>query len=156
MILFIHTIFSVTALLAGAIFLFSKGTKLHKKIGYVYTLSMLSCVITSFGLFSLWGSFGVYHALSIVSFLTLMIALYFPLFGRKKKNWVEQHLVWMGYSYIGLVMAGGSHLFNLVPDWPSWLSMGLFWFVPYLVGSVLIFSNMTKAAQNARGNMKSK
>ena len=111
MILIVHTIFSTLALLAGVIFLIPKGTKKHKKIGYLYVFSMIVSLITSFVLFNLWNSFGVYHALSIVSFLTLAIALYFPIGGRNKKKWAEYHLLWMGYSYIGLVMAAGSHLF---------------------------------------------
>ncbi|MBR9847428.1 MAG: hypothetical protein GYB35_15575, partial [Algicola sp.] len=91
MILIIHTIFSILALLVGIIFLFPKGTKQHKKIGYIYSVSIVMCVLTSFGLFNLFGSFGVYHVLSIVSFLTLMIALYFPIYGRTSKNWILKH-----------------------------------------------------------------
>ena len=153
MILIIHTAFSVIALLLGIIFLSPKGTKKHKTMGYLYIFSMMVCLITSFGLFSLWGSFGIYHALSIVSFLTLMIALYFPLFGRKKKNWIEHHLIWMGYSYVGLVMAAGSHLFSVVPDWPGWLRMALFWALPYILGSFFIFRNKTKGAKSAANNI---
>ncbi len=153
MILIIHTIVSSIALLAGIIFLLPKGTRKHKWIGYTYTLSMLICLITSFGLFNLWGSFGVYHALSIVSFLTLVIALYFPLFGRKRKSWVESHLIWMGYSYVGLVMAAGSHFFSVFPDWPVWLRMVLFWGLPYVLGSTLIFRNKVNAAKHALGNI---
>ena len=50
---------------------------------------MIILLPTSFGLFSLWGSFGVYHSLTIVSLLILAIALYFPLAGRNMKNWIE-------------------------------------------------------------------
>lgn len=153
MILTIHTIFSVLAILVGIIFLIPKGTKKHKKLGYVYAVSMLICLITSFGLFNLWDSFGVYHVLSIVSFLTLLIALYFPLFGRKGKRWIIQHSIWMGYSYVGLIMAAGSHLFGLVPDWPNWLRIGLFWALPYILGSILIFRNKDIRAEKAAINI---
>jgi uncharacterized membrane protein len=154
MILIIHTAFSILALLAGIIFLLPKGTRKHKKIGYVYTTSMVICVVTSFGLFNLWGSFGVYHVLSIVSFLTLMIALYFPLFGRKNNNWIVLHSIWMGYSYVGLIMAAGSHLFGVFPNWPNWLRIGLFWVIPYVIGSILIFRNKDGAAKKAASNIK--
>jgi uncharacterized membrane protein len=153
MILTIHTLFSILALLTGIIFLMPKGTKLHKKLGYGYSCSMIICVTTSFGLFKIWGHFGVYHVLSIVSFVTLMFALFFPLFGRHRKGWVQSHLIWMGYSYVGLLMAGGSHLFGLTPDWPTWLQITLFWALPYVVGSVLIFSNRKKAAEAAKRNL---
>ncbi len=153
MILVVHTTFSILALLAGLIFLLPKGTKKHKKIGYIYSISMILCVVTSFGLFNLWGSFGVYHVLSIVSFLTLVIALYFPLFGRKNKKWILQHSIWMGYSYVGLIMAAGSHLFGVFPDWPNWLRIGLFWVLPYFTGSVLIFKNKDSRADKAAKNI---
>lgn len=156
MVLIIHTLFSVLALLAGIIFLFPKGTKKHKKIGYLYSVSMFFCLITSFGLFNLWGRFGVYHVLSIVSFLTLLIALYFPIFGRKNKNWITQHSIWMGYSYVGLVMAGGSHLFGVFPEWPNWLRIGLFWVFPYVLGSILIFYNKNRAVKKAMINMNNR
>ncbi len=153
MVLVIHTIFSVSALLAGIIFLMPKGTKKHKIIGYAYVFSMVICLITSFGLFNLWKGFGVYHALSIVSFLTLAIALYFPIAGRKKKNWAELHLLWMGYSYVGLVMAAGSHMFLVVPEWPNWLRIMVFWVLPYVFGSVLIIKNKSETAKKAVQNI---
>lgn len=153
MILIIHTAFSVLAVLAGAIFLLPKGTSKHKQLGYTYVISMLVCLVTSFRLFNMWGSFGVYHALSIVSFVTLLIALYFPMKGRHKKDWVENHLLWMGYSYVGLIMAAGSHLFSVFPEWPVWLRMSLFWGLPYVVGSIIIFRNKTRAAEKAAKNI---
>jgi uncharacterized membrane protein len=156
MILIIHTTFSVIALLAGIIFLLPKGTEKHKKMGYLYTTCMLICVVTSFGLFNLWGGFGVYHVLSIVSFITLIIALYFPLFARNNKHWIVQHSIWMGYSYIGLVMAGGSHLFGVFPNWPSWLRIVAFWVFPYVLGSILIFKNKNEAVKKATNNLKNK
>lgn len=152
--LIIHTAFSTLALLAGVIFLIPKGTKKHKNIGYLYVFSMIVCLITSFGLFNLWNGFGVYHALSIVSFLTLAIALYFPIAGRNNKKWAELHLLWMGYSYIGLVMAAGSHLFSVFREWPSLLRIGLFWVLPYVLGTYFIFRNKVTTAKKAIQNME--
>ncbi|MFT4537433.1 MAG: putative membrane protein [Saprospiraceae bacterium] len=154
MILIIHTVSSVLALIAGAlIFLSPKGTAIHKKTGYLYAVSLVILLFTSFGLFSLFGNFGVYHVLTMVSLLTLAIALYFPLAGRNKNNWVEQHLIWMGYSYIGLIMAAGSHLFSVFPEWPDWLRMSIFWGLPYIVGSILIFKNRVNTAKKALENI---
>ena len=141
MILIVHTAFSTIALIAGIIFLIPKGTRKHKKIGYIYVFSMMGSLITSFGLFNLWDRFGVYHALSIVSFLTIALALYFPLAGRNRKKWAEHHLLYMGYSYVGLVMAAGSHLFSVFPEWPVRLRIGLFWVLPYVLGTIFIFIN---------------
>jgi len=145
MILPIHTIFSSIALIAGAIiFIRPKGTPLHRKLGYAYNISMVGLIVTSFWIFELFEGFGVYHALSIVSLVTLAIGMYYPLFGRAKDSWFGYHYVWMAYSYIGLIMAGGSHLFQYFPDWPVWFRAALFWGLPYVGGSILVFSNKKK------------
>lgn len=153
MILIVHTLFSTIALLSGVIFLIPKGTANHKKIGYLYVFSMIVSLITSFGLFNLWNRFGVYHALSLVSFMTLAIALYFPILGRGRKKWAEHHLLWMGYSYIGLVMAAGSHLFSVFQEWPSWLRIGLFWVLPYALGTIIIVQKKVTTAKKALQNI---
>ena len=151
----IHTAASVLALISGGtIFFMAKGTPQHKKMGYVYSVSMLIVLVTSFFIFDLFGQFGVYHALSIVSFVTLMIALAFPIFGRKNKNWIEHHMIWMGYSYVGLVMAGGSHLFSVFPEWSPTIRMILFWGLPYAIGSYLIFTKKKGVIKKAAENMQ--
>lgn len=149
MIVPIHTIFSVMALLVGAyIFFIKKGTSKHKILGYIYSLSMLALIVSSFWIFELWGSFGIYHIMSLVSFITLMIGLSFPLLFRHLSYWYIQHYIWMSYSYVGLLMAGGSHIFRLFPDTPSWILMLILWGLPYIVGSILIFSNLNKVKAN--------
>jgi len=154
MISIIHTVASIIALIAGALIFFTpKGTTQHKKIGYIYSVNMIILLITSFGLFSLFGKFGVYHVLTVVSFVALAIALYYPMAGRSRKNWVEHHLLWMSYSYIGLVIAGGSHLFYIFPDWPVWLRMLLFWVLPYVIGTILVVKNKVKTANKALENI---
>ena len=148
---FIHTLFSVLALLAGAyVFFNTKGTSRHVLAGRVYGISMLALLFTSFFIFDLFGGFGVFHALTIVSLLTLGLGMYFPLFARHNPGWLVQHYMWMSYSYVGLVMAAGSHLFGVVPGWPSWLSITLFWALPYVVGSVLIFRNRKRILQDVK------
>jgi uncharacterized membrane protein len=138
----LHTVLSVIALISGAIVFFSwKGTKLHKRTGYIYVISMLGCLGTSFFIFDLFGAWGPFHWMALVSLVTLSLGMMFPLFFRQKRNWLIHHYMWMSYSYVGLVMAAGSHLFAVVPSWPGWLRMLLFWGLPYTVGSLLIFRN---------------
>lgn len=141
----IHTIFSVLALISGAVVIMqTKGTTAHKRYGYTYCISMVILIATSFMIFDLFEGFGAYHALAIVSLVTLCLGMFFPLFKRNYSGWVIQHYMWMSYSYVGLVMAGGSHLFAVFPTWPSWLSITLFWVLPYVAGSILIFRNRKK------------
>jgi uncharacterized membrane protein len=150
---FIHTLFSVAALLAGAyVFFTRKGTTRHKLAGRIYVVSMLFLLVTSFFIFDLFGGFGPFHVLSIVSVVTLALGMFFPLFARKNRGWLIQHYMWMSYSYVGLVMAGGSHLFELVPAWPGWVKISLFWGLPYMVGSFLIFRNRKRILQDVKAH----
>lgn len=58
---------------------------------------------------------------------TLTMALYFPLCRHRYAGWLEHHYFWISYSYVGLVIATGSHLFEAVPQLHYALRMLLFW-----------------------------
>ena len=36
-------------------------------------------------------------------------------------------------------MATGSHFFVYFPEWPYWLRAALFWGLPYLAGTALVY-----------------
>ncbi len=107
-----------------------------------------------FFIFDLFGSFGAFHVLALVSFITLGLGMYFPLFARSNASWLVHHYMWMSYSYVGLVMAAGSHLFGVFPQWPGWLRMLLFWGLPYILGTVLIFRNRKRILQEVKERTK--
>lgn len=151
MISLIHTLFGALTLVLGAWNLFAKkGTRLHRGVGWFYAGAMYGLLFTSFFIFNLYDGFGVFHIASILSGITLTVALYFPLRRRKYRNWVEHHYFWIGYSYVGLVMATGSHLFEVFPTWPWEVRAVVFWGVPYLVGNALIFSQRKRLLPKAR------
>lgn len=140
MIITVHTIFGIVALLSGAWNLFAvKGTRQHQRIGLVYAISMYGLILTSFFIYELFGGFGVFHVLAIVSGVTLTLALYFPLRRHTHSNWLVHHYFWISYSYIGLVMATGSHFFGYFPDTPFIVRALLFWAVPYVAGTAMVY-----------------
>ena len=58
----LHLIFSVIAMLAGSLVLgLTKGTKTHKRIGYVYSVAMLVVLVTAFTMYNLFGTWGIFH-----------------------------------------------------------------------------------------------
>lgn len=139
-VVIVHTIFGVLSLIAGATNLsMTKGTKLHRRIGWIYAGSMYLLLFTSFFIYDAFGRFGVFHILSILSGVGLTIALYFPLFRKYHSHWIAHHYVWIAYSYIGLVMATGSHFIDMLPHWPFGIRAFLFWGLPFIIGSILIF-----------------
>ena len=48
-----------------------KGTSKHKRAGYFYCIAMLGVNITALMIYQLFGSFGIFHWLSILSLFTL-------------------------------------------------------------------------------------
>ena len=55
----VHLVFSILSLITGSFVLgLKKGTKTHKKIGYVYSVSMIIVLATSFTMYNLFETMG--------------------------------------------------------------------------------------------------
>ncbi len=110
----IHLLASILALATGAMVLAAtKGTQKHKQTGYVYAASMVVVNVTAFMIYRLFGGFGIFHALAIVSGLTLVGGLY-PLYS-KKGNYLITHFSFMYWSVIGLYGALVAEVFSRLP-----------------------------------------
>jgi uncharacterized membrane protein len=154
MILIIHTLAGIVALIAGAINLLrTKGTPRHRQMGWLYAAAMYLLIGTSFFIYEVFGRFGAFHILAIVSGFTLTLGLYFPLRRRHDPGWLEHHYFWMGFAYIGLVMATGSHFFAYVPQWPFWVGALAFWGLPFLIGTLLIYRQRKRLLGRYAGHL---
>lgn len=97
----VHLIASVSALMLGTMSLsLTKGTALHKRIGYSYGVSMIVLLITAFMLYNLFGRWGIFHWAALISSLTLVAGM-LPVLLRSK-NYVSLHLGFMYWSVMGL------------------------------------------------------
>ncbi|WP_299209306.1 DUF2306 domain-containing protein [uncultured Dokdonia sp.] len=113
----IHFVASVIALISGTIVLCGmKGTKIHKKVGYIYAVSMLVVVSTSFMIYRLHGRFGILHWFSVVSSLSLLGGM-LPMLLKKPKNYMAYHFSFMYWSVIGLYCAFCAEIFTRIPIW---------------------------------------
>ena len=112
----VHTSFAVIALAAGlAIFTVTKCTTLHRVIGYIYVGSMLSLNLTALTIYRLFGGFGPFHALAIMSLITLG-AGFLPAFTKRpQRAWLYRHYEWISWSYVGLVAAAASEFLTRAP-----------------------------------------
>lgn len=111
----IHLIFSIIALTAGTIVLVrKKGSKFHKKIGYIYAVAMMGLLATAFMVYSLYGKFGIFHWLAIVSTLTLMGGM-IPMIRKKPANYVSLHWGFMFWSVFGLYAAFAAETLVRIP-----------------------------------------
>ena len=132
---FIHLVTAAIALIAGTYVLISrKGTTIHKRIGYIYFISMLIMLITSFMIYRLFGGFGIFHIAAIVSFVTILGGL-IPVFFKKSKSWVLHHFSWTYWSIIGLYAAFASEILTRIPESPFFGMLGFATITIFAVGS---------------------
>jgi uncharacterized membrane protein len=110
-----HLMVSVVALVTGLlVLLMKKGTVTHKRVGYVYAMAMLLVNGTAFFLYRLFGGFGLFHWMAIVSLLTLAAGLY-PVWTRKGKDYLITHFNFMYWSVVGLYCALMAEIFSRLP-----------------------------------------
>ena len=87
----IHLFFAIIAMVTGLVVIFqTKGTLLHKRIGYVYVLNMLALNISSFFI-SNFNGFSIFHFFAIVSLVTIFGGMYPAL--KRSKNWIYKHYI---------------------------------------------------------------
>ena len=118
---YVHLLSAMIALISGTFVLsFRKGTPLHKKVGYLYVISMVILNVTSYLMYHLFGSWGAFHYAALVSTLTLL-AGFIPVFTRRPgKSWVFLHIAFMYYSVIGLYAAFASEVLVRIPGVGFW------------------------------------
>ncbi|MBT8219480.1 MAG: DUF2306 domain-containing protein [Bacteroidia bacterium] len=110
-----HLIASLIALISGTVVLIkSKGTKWHKRNGYIYSVAMTIVLITSFLMYNLYGKFGIFHWLAVVSSVTLIGGL-IPMYLKKPKSYVTMHFSFMYWSVMGLYGAFIAEILVRIP-----------------------------------------
>lgn len=102
----IHFIAAIISLISGTfVVLNTKGTAIHKKVGYVYTFSMIIVIVTSFMIYDLFGGFGIFHFFALVSTFALLGGMIPILKKERTKKNLDQHAEVMGWSVVGLYCA---------------------------------------------------
>ncbi len=93
--------------LGGYILVRRKGDRLHKALGRVWILLMLSTALSSFGLRGMTGGFSWIHLLSILTIVTIPRGIWQAMRGD-----IARHKRSMTLLYVGLLSAGA---FTFVP-----------------------------------------
>jgi uncharacterized membrane protein len=129
-----HVLAAFSALGAGAaVLLLPKGTHTHRVIGAVYVLALILVNVTALSLHR-ENTFGVFHALAVVSLVTIAVGLSPLLFGRRSPMVITAHAYCVTWSYAGLVAAGCGQLTVAVGQ-----DVGP-WVVPAAIATVLSVS----------------
>jgi uncharacterized membrane protein len=113
-----------------------KGTHTHRVIGAVYVLALVLVDVAALSLHR-ENSFGVFHALAVVSLVTIAVGLVPLLVGKRSPMVLTNHAYCMTWSYAGLVAAGCGQLAVAVgqDDIGAWV-------VPAAIATVLLISGV--------------
>ena len=112
----VHLLMALAAILFGAAVIFSrKGTRKHRWMGRGYVAMMLGLNCTALLIYELYGRFGPFHWMILVSLATV-IAGFLPTW-RKAPGWIYRHAYLMAWSYIGLMAAAVAEVASRVPGW---------------------------------------
>lgn len=141
---YIHLFFSILAMITGlVVVLNTKGTLFHKRVGYIYVISMLLLNLTSFFISNFQG-FSIFHFFAIVSLVTIIGGMYPTL--KKSKNWIYQHYYFMSWSVVGLYCAFwsevGTRFVKNMQDF--WWVVAIATFLTAIVGALIIHKNKKK------------
>ena len=107
----LHALAALLAVILGGIQLaMKKGTRLHKALGWIWTVIMAVVAITSFFIheIKLWGQYSPIHLLSLWTLISLGLAIYFAKTGKIKRH--KQVMVAL-YGF-GLILTG---FFTMMP-----------------------------------------
>lgn len=129
----VHLVAGIISLITGGlVIVLKKGTIVHKRVGYVYVVSMAILLVSSFGIYRLFGKFGLFHFLSLISTFSLLAGM-LPMFKkvRTPKDY-ETHFKRMYWSVVGLFAAFAAESFVRIPKF------GGFW-VAVAWSFVLVF-----------------
>jgi uncharacterized membrane protein len=109
-------VFGLVALMAGAaVLLLHKGTRWHRTLGHLYLTNMLALNISALFIYRLFGGFGPFHWLALVSLVTLIAGMV-PVFTRRPQgHWLDLHASFINGSYVGLVAATAAEITSRLP-----------------------------------------
>ena len=138
-----HLLAGIFALFfGGLVIVLKKGTKVHKQSGYLYVFSMSILLLSSFGVYRLFGAFGPFHVLSLVSTFSLLAGM-LPMFKRNRtpKDY-ETHFKRMYWSVAGLYAAFAAESFVRIPKFGAFWSAVAWGFVLVFIICFIAFIKM--------------
>lgn len=141
----IHLISAVFALGFGTAMLkMKKGTPIHKRIGYAYSVCMLILIGTAFNSYHLFGTFGPFHFGALFSLFTMAMGLVPVLLRKPAHNWLGRHMSWMYFSVIGLYAAFTSEVLVRIPNTPFAFTVTVASFLTVFIGMWFFYKKRTE------------
>jgi len=111
-----HVLTALAAIIFGAVVIFSrKGTVRHKLMGRWYIAAMWALNLSALLDYELFGRFGPFHWMSLVSLATVIGGHWVVL--KKAPGWKQPHAYMMAGSYVGLMAATFAEIATRIPGW---------------------------------------
>lgn len=112
-----HLATSLVALATGALVLLRrKGTSGHRRLGWLYAVSMFALNGSALLIYRLTGTFGPFHVAALISLTTLLAGMWAVVRRRPgDRSWLPRHYYFMTWSYVGLVAAAVAEVATRVP-----------------------------------------
>ena len=98
-----------------------KGTRRHRWLGRSYVVAMLGLNGTAFMTYELFGGFGAFHWMAVISLASVLYG-YIPTWN-KRPGWKTKHAFFMAGSYVGLIAALAAETFTRTSILPFWWSV---------------------------------
>ncbi len=135
----VHMTFGSAALALGmGVVALKKGTRIHRTIGHLYFSSMIGLNVTALSIYKLFGVFGPFHALALVSLGYVIFGVMVAVLRRPRRTWVARHAKFMLWSYVGLWAAAVSEITARVPGWNFWIAVAIPSTLVAVIGGILI------------------
>jgi uncharacterized membrane protein len=145
----IHLISGIVALIfGGAVLMAKKGTSIHRKVGYLYVFSMGVLIISSFFIYRLFGKFGLFHFLSLVSTFSLLAGMIPMLKKVRTPKDYETHFKRMYWSVTGLYAAFAAESFVRIPKFGGfWQSSSVEFCISFCGMFCNVYQNATRVVE---------
>jgi uncharacterized membrane protein len=102
-----HLVSALAAILLGlAVVLLPKGRARHRLLGLAYSFAMLMTCTSALLLYGMTGHFGLFHFFAVLCLINVMMGVSRVIL--RRGDWMRRHLIWMGWSYLGLLAAAAT------------------------------------------------
>ena len=111
---------------------------------------MVGLNLTAFFIYRLFGGFGIFHGLALLSLFTVLVGYVYVIRRKPRDRWLELHYEYVSWSYVGLLAAAVAEFAVRVPAFQGgweyfWLTVFAGTFLVCFVGGRLISSKKTSA-----------
>ncbi len=142
-----HLLTALAALAFGAtVIARRKGTRTHRWMGRCYLLAMLAMNATSLTIYEVFGGFGPFHWLALISLASILGGYVAAM--RRAPGWIYRHAYYMVGSYVGLVAALAAEIASRIPGWTFGSSVVISSLIIIAIGTWLMMTRLPAAIAN--------